>query len=53
MRFLYKCFTDYCTILKHVFQINQITVVHMLSIIVSIMEMNNTFIMSINNILRK
>ena len=44
-------FADYCTVLKHILQIDQITVVLLLSIIVCIMEMDNSCLMSLYNLL--
>ena len=41
------------TVLQHILQIDQITVVLLLCIVVGIMEMNNTFFMRLYNILRK
>ena len=48
-----KCFTDHRTILQHVLQIDQVTVVHMLGKIVRIMEMNQPFRVRLYNVLRK
>ena len=43
--------TDYSAILQHVLKINQTTVVHVLCIIICIMEMNDSSIMCLHNIL--
>ena len=45
--------TDDSTILKHVFQIQQIAVMLFLSKIIRIMKMNNTFLMCFHNVFRK
>ena len=42
---------NHSTILQHIFQVYQITVVHMLSIIIRIMEMDNACLMGLYNIL--
>ena len=42
-----------CTVLQHIFQIDQTAVMHMLCIIICIMEVNDAFFMSFHNIRRK
>ena len=44
-------FADYRTILKHILQIDQVAVVLLLSIIVCVMEMDNSCLMSLYNLL--
>ena len=41
---------DNSTVLKHIFKVNKVAVMHMLSEIVSIVEMDNTLLVSLNNI---
>ena len=42
VRFVNKGLADDCAIFQHIFQIDKITVVHMLGIIVGIVEMNQS-----------
>ena len=43
------CSTNNCAVLKHVLKVYEVTVVHMLSEIVGVVEMNNTFFMRFYN----
>ena len=53
VRLIYKRLTDNSSILKHILQINQITVVHVLCKIIRIMEMNQPLLVRLYNILWK
>ena len=50
MRLLNISTADNSTVLKHILKVNKVAVVHMLSKIVSIVEMDKTSFVSINNI---
>ena len=53
MWFLDQCLTDHRSILKHIFQIDQITVMFSLCKIIGIMEMDNSLFMCSYDLLRK
>ena len=53
MWFLDQSLADNGSILKHVFQVNQITVMLFLCKIIRIVEMNNSFLMRFHNLIRK
>ena len=53
MRLLYHSLTDHCAVLKHILQIHKVAVMHMLRIVVSIMEVNDPFLIGIDNLLRE
>ena len=53
MRLLDKCLTYDSAVLEHVLQIDQVTVVHMLSEIVGIMEMDYSLFVRLDYFLRK
>ena len=53
MRLLDHCSADDSAVLQHIFEIYQIAVMHMLSIIIGIMEMNDPLFVSLYNILRE
>ena len=48
-----QCLTDNSTILKHIFQVDQITVMLSLGKIICIVEMDNAFLMGSYNFLRE
>ena len=50
---LYHGAADHGAVLEHVLQVDQITVVHVLRIIIGIMEMNDSFFIGLHNILRE
>ena len=50
---LNQCAGNHRAILQHVIQIHQITIVHVLRIVIGIMEVNNSSIMSFHDFLRK
>ena len=43
---------DDSSVLQHILQVHKITVVHMLGIVVRVMEMDDSFLVCINNFLR-
>ena len=45
--------TDHCSVLKHIFQIHQTAVMHVLCKIIRIMEMNHSTLMCLNDFWRK
>ena len=51
MWFLDQCLTDHRSILKHIFQVDQITVMFSLCKIVRIMKMDDSFFMSTNDLI--
>ena len=53
MRFLYHCSADDRSVLEHIFQIDKITVMHMLRIIIRIMKMDDTLFIRFDNIFRQ
>ena len=53
MRLLDHCSTDDSTVLQHVLKVHQITVVHMLCIVIGIMEMNDSLFVRLYDILRE
>ena len=44
---------NHCAILQHVIEVEQVAVVHMLGIVISIMEMNDTRVVSLDDIFRQ
>ena len=50
MRLFYHCAADDGAVLEHVLKVDKVTVVHVLSIVVGIVEMNDTVFMSLDNI---
>ena len=53
MRLLDHCSRDDSSVLEHVFKVYKVAVVHVLSEIVGIMEMDNAFLMCFNDLCRK
>ena len=53
MRFFDHRAADHCAVLEHVFQIDQIAVVHMLGVIIGIVEMDDPLPVRLYNIFRQ
>ena len=53
VRLLDHRFADDCPVLKHIFQVNQIAIMLFLGIIIHVMEMNDSLLMSADNLFRQ
>jgi hypothetical protein len=53
MRLFYHCVRNNCAVLKHIFKVYKVAVVHMLGKIVGVVEMDNALLVGLNNILRQ
>ena len=49
MRRFNHCTADNCAVLKHILKVNKVTVMHVLCKIVSIMEVDKTLLVSLND----
>ena len=53
MRLFNHCLGDDGAVLQHVLQINQIAVMFLLSVIIGVMKMDDTFLVRLYNVLRQ
>ena len=53
MRLLDQCLTDNRAVLQHILKVDQIAVVLLLRIVIRVVEMNDSFLMRLNNVLRQ
>ena len=53
MRLLNHGFGNHGAVLEHILQVNEVTVMLLLRIVIGIMEMNNAVLMGVHNIFRE